>query len=291
MPLIRNGIEVQRVMYNGLEVQALIYNGSNILSISPITPSDGELIINGNFASGSYGWVIDNGIWDFSSGSAVSQATTPWSSLIRKWIAVTPNTEYTFSIGTNTGGIFLQAYLDEWGTDLGEMTAQISTVGTFYITTPATCNRLRLDISNAGNTTYATFDDISLKLRYPELAINGDFSNGSTSWLVESGSWDFTTGVAICTAAAWSGLMRKWIAVLPETSYILEIGTNTGGIFLDGYVGEWGTSLGTIVSQIGSVGVFNFTTPATCTNIRIDLNNAGNTTGASFDNISIKETA
>lgn len=154
-----NGVDIVKIVQNGQEILKVMQNGENLYQNS-LPVENPELVINGDFSKGSANWT-QTGVWAYSMGQAVFLGTTPWSGLLRQWIAVSPNTKYEITI-THNGFFGVTGYIGVWGKNLGDLIISASQ-GIFMFTTQATATYIRLDLNNGTNITGATFDNVSIK--------------------------------------------------------------------------------------------------------------------------------
>lgn len=159
-----NGADIIKIMNNGVEINKCLQNGV-VLYDSGISPPAGssEKVINGDFSGGSTGWDI-TGSFDFSSKAAVCTSSKAWDSVLRQWISVNENTQYTLNVGTNTGVLYINAWTAVWGTQIGSDLIQWDNkTGIITFTIPAKATCIKIDLANGSHTSGVTFDNISIK--------------------------------------------------------------------------------------------------------------------------------
>jgi hypothetical protein len=96
-----------------------------------------------------------------------------------------------------------------------------------------------------------------------ELVTNGDFSQGGTGWVVESGTWDFGNAKASIVCTAIYQAIYQNIPATPNTDYVLVGKLTNNARFFVRYLDASNNILGT-TNILFSDGTVSFTTPSNC---------------------------
>jgi hypothetical protein len=122
-----------------------------------------------------------------------------------------------------------------------------------------------------------------------ELVTNGDFSQGGTGWVVESGTWDFGNAKASIVCTAIYQAIYQNIPATPNTDYVLVGKLTNNARFFVRYLDASNNILGT-TNILFSDGTVSFTTPSNCVKLVVRCDTSTATSGTfTFDDVSLKQ--
>ena len=286
-----SNLEIQQV--NGNPAIMTNMTASDIENGSPYA----NIVTNGTFDTDS-DWSKGSG-WSISNGEAVCILG---SGNLQQDVSVTANKNYkvTFEVTDYTSGTLY--------VDLGGSTAQTTTsTGNkiFYFTTTSTNNLRFYGGVFSGSIDNVTVAEVNTGLQgywkmgsgindeYPviydqtnptvgtEKVINGDFSNGTTGWIITDGSATVTNGAATILGNSANGGIYQTILQTGST-YFVEIevlSINSGNWYAGGYV--------TNIYAINNIGKISFN--YTSTGNGFHILSSGGAGSITIDNVSVKE--